>query len=355
MAIIDLQDGDVFDVVVIGSGPCGASVAKRLVDSGANVLIIEKEPLPRFKMCGGLLSPEAQNMTREYFGEMPDTIFCTPKLIEGFKVFYPNAEPLEFPLGMIGPEGTVLNISRERYDYWLAESSGAKLRDRCTFLSFSANSDDTISVTVRDKGTEKMIIAKYLVGADGADSEVRKTLYPDFRNKVRWLTLYEEWYEGSCDLNINWYYGWLISQEEGHFGGLGYHDGLIQVVVGSRKGRDVREVFQKFRETVESKYGLKIGKCVRTAGCIQNNMGPTGLFAYGQGNVLLAGEAVGFLAIASEGITPALMSGRVAGDAILESMKGNVKAIDFYLPKMEPEGINIVEGHKLAKEVFSYW
>ncbi len=59
--------------------------------------------------------------------------------------------------------------------------------------------------------------------------------------------------------------------------------------------------------------------------------------------------------IASEGITPALWSGHIAGGAILESMKGNVKAIDIYLPKMEPEGVNIVEGHKLAKEVFSYW
>ncbi len=59
--------------------------------------------------------------------------------------------------------------------------------------------------------------------------------------------------------------------------------------------------------------------------------------------------------IASEGITPALWSGHIAGGAILESMQGNVKAIDAYLPKMEPEGVNIVEGHKMAKDVFSYW
>jgi flavin-dependent dehydrogenase len=84
-------------------------------------------------------------------------------------------------------------------------------------------------------------------------------------------------------------------------------------------------------------------------------MGPSGLFVFGRGNVLLAGEAAGLLAIASEGITPALWSGHIAGDAILESMKENVKAIDIYLPKMEPEGVTIVEGHKLAKEVFSYW
>jgi flavin-dependent dehydrogenase len=84
-------------------------------------------------------------------------------------------------------------------------------------------------------------------------------------------------------------------------------------------------------------------------------MGPSGLFVFGRGNVLLAGEAAGLLAIASEGITPALASGHVAGGAILESTKGNVEAIDIYLPEMEPEGVNIVAGHELAKAVFSYW
>lgn len=353
--MIDLQDGDVFDVVIVGSGPCGAAAAKRLVDGGANALIIERETLPRFKMCGGMLSPEAQNLTREYFGDIPDTVCCNPKTIGGFKVFYPEADPLEFPLGMLGPEGDVFNISRERYDYWLAESSGAKLKDNCAFTSHSCEADDTISIFVKDGDREKKIKAKYLVGADGADSDVRKALYPDLRSKVRWLTLYEEWYEGSCDLQANWYHGWVISQEEGHFGGLGFHDGLIQVVVGSRKGRDVREVFRRFRDTMESRHDLHVDNTVRTAGCIQNNMGPSGLFVFGRGNVLLAGEAAGLLAIASEGITPALASGHVAGGAILESTKGNVEAIDIYLPEMEPEGVNIVAGHELAKAVFSYW
>jgi len=256
---------------------------------------------------------------------------------------------------MLGPEGDVFNISRERYDYWLAESSGAKLKDNCAFTSYSCEADDTISIFVKDGDREKKIKAKYLVGADGADSDVRKALYPDLRSKIRWLTLYEEWYEGRCDLDSNWYHGWVISQEEGHFGGLGFHDGLIQVVVGSRKGRDVREVFRRFRNTMESRHDLHVDNTVRTAGCIQNNMGPSGLFVFGRGNVLLAGEAAGLLAIASEGITPALSSGHVAGGAILESTKGNVEAIDIYLPEMEPEGVNIVAGHELAKAVFSYW
>ncbi|MFQ6032654.1 MAG: NAD(P)/FAD-dependent oxidoreductase [Candidatus Zixiibacteriota bacterium] len=355
MTMIDLQNEDVFDAVIVGSGPCGASTAKRIVDSGANVLIIEKATLPRFKMCGGMLAPEAQNLTIEYFGEIPDSVCCSPKSITGFKVFYPEADPLEFPLGMLGPEGEVLNISRERYDYWLAESSGAKLKDNCTFISYSDDPDGTVSISIRDKDKDRKIKAKYLVGADGADSDVRKALSPDLRSKIRWLTLYEEWYKGRCDLDSNWYYGWVISQEEGHFGGLGFHDGLIQVVVGSRKGPDVRNVFQRFRDTIEYKHGLQVDQIVRTAGCIQNNMGPSGLFVFGRGNVLLAGEAAGLLAIASEGITPALWSGNIAGGAILDSMKENVKAIDIYLPKMEPEGVNIVEGHKLAKDVFSYW
>ena len=355
MSIVNLQNGDFFDVVIVGAGPCGAPAAKRLVDGGANVLIIERETLPRFKMCGGMLSPEAQKLTREYFGEIPEAVCCRPKSIEGFKVFYPDRSPLEYPLGMLGPEEKVFNISRERYDYWLADSSGAKLRDNCRFISYRCEADDAITVSVRDRDTEKKIKTKYLIGADGGDSAVRKVLFPDFRSKPKWMALYEEWYEGRCDLDSNWYYGWVISQEEGHFGGLGFHDNLIQVVVGSRKRRDVREVFRRFRDTMKSRHGLQVGNTVRTAGCNQNNMGQSGLFAFGQGNVLLAGEAAGLLAMASEGITPALLSGHIAAGAILESMKGNVKAIDVYLPKIKIEGDKIVEGHKMVKDIFSYW
>ena len=56
--------------------------------------------------------------------------------------------------------------------------------------------------------------------------------------------------------------------------------------------------------------------------------------------------------MASEGITPALASGYIAGAAVLDSMRNNTSAIDAYLPNIAVERDKITESHKLAKSVF---
>src|SRR5690606_22962576 len=42
-----------FDVAVVGSGPAGAYAAYHLAKNGLSVVLIEKEVLPRYKVCGG--------------------------------------------------------------------------------------------------------------------------------------------------------------------------------------------------------------------------------------------------------------------------------------------------------------
>lgn len=43
----------VFDTVVVGGGPAGATVARELAKAGARVLLLEKERYPRVKVCAG--------------------------------------------------------------------------------------------------------------------------------------------------------------------------------------------------------------------------------------------------------------------------------------------------------------
>jgi flavin-dependent dehydrogenase len=45
-----------YDVIIIGAGPGGATAAYFLGEAGKRVLVLEKETLPRFKPCGGGLS-----------------------------------------------------------------------------------------------------------------------------------------------------------------------------------------------------------------------------------------------------------------------------------------------------------
>ena len=45
------------DVVVVGAGPGGSSTAYHLARAGLDVVLLEKSPFPRDKICGDGLTP----------------------------------------------------------------------------------------------------------------------------------------------------------------------------------------------------------------------------------------------------------------------------------------------------------
>ena len=47
-----------YDVIVVGAGPGGATAARLCAQAGFRTLLIEKERFPRYKPCGGCLSPK---------------------------------------------------------------------------------------------------------------------------------------------------------------------------------------------------------------------------------------------------------------------------------------------------------
>jgi geranylgeranyl reductase family protein len=48
-----MADGGMFDVIVIGAGPAGASAARAAARAGVTVCLLERAELPRYKTCGG--------------------------------------------------------------------------------------------------------------------------------------------------------------------------------------------------------------------------------------------------------------------------------------------------------------
>ena len=53
-------DERLWDVVVVGAGPAGAMVALQLVRKGCAVLLLERHPFPRWKVCGACMNGAAQ-------------------------------------------------------------------------------------------------------------------------------------------------------------------------------------------------------------------------------------------------------------------------------------------------------
>jgi flavin-dependent dehydrogenase len=49
-----------FDCIIVGAGPAGGTAAYHLAKRGRSVVVLEKESLPRYKPCGGGVSPIVQ-------------------------------------------------------------------------------------------------------------------------------------------------------------------------------------------------------------------------------------------------------------------------------------------------------
>ena len=50
------------DVIIVGAGPAGATLAYELARRGIGVLLLEKEKLPRHKCCAGGVTSKAARL-----------------------------------------------------------------------------------------------------------------------------------------------------------------------------------------------------------------------------------------------------------------------------------------------------
>lgn len=323
-----------YDVVIVGSGPAGAAAAKALSGHNLNTLIMDAAKLPRYKMCSGILFPSARKFVADHFGEIPERIYCQPVAVKGNRVRVSNDKPYEYGPFSLFDEGEGLpehgrNAIRAELDYWLSCQSDAQIVDQCRFKSALTSDSGQITVVAELNGEKLEIETRFLIGADGPMSTVRKSVAPDFDDTIRQIPNYEEWYQGHIDLEPGYLYIDCDRSITGYFATVFHKDDNIILVTGARKGESVKSYFAKYVQFLKEKHGLTIDKTVKSAGCILHDMSATDNYLLGKDNVLLAGEAGGFNRCA-EGITAALVTGWAAGESVLKSIGANVQAYNLY-------------------------
>lgn len=339
-----------YDVVIVGAGPSGAAAARGLVNEGLEVLVLEKKKLPRYKMCSGIIFKKSQDITEKLFGKIPESAYVTPGFLKGVRLWSDNKHFTNWPFNK--DSNGAPNVWRSEFDYWLIKNSGAEIRDCCILQGF-INSGNHIILECQNTHTNEpiSITCKYLVSAEGSRSVIREKLDPDFEKGIKWFVAYQNYYEGTSDLDPCFYHGFLESRFAEVYAWFNVKNDLQIFGTAVRKGAKIYPYLSEYTEMLENSFGLKLKKLVRKTGCLGNDMCTTGRFYLGKGKVLLVGEAAGFLNVFGEGISCALSTGLFAAEAITKGIKSGNDALATYTELTKPERRQTKMSWKLGAKI----
>ena len=300
----------IFDIIIIGAGPAGATFA-RLASRKYKILLIDKKR-NRGKCCGGLIAPDAQKILAGFDIGLPKNIISDPQL------FYVRSIDLNTK-----NEGKYqrhyMNIDRKKFDDYLLSLIGnrVKINTNCRYLSHNSGSGGIIVKTENNGKTEEYG-CKLLVGADGAFSRVRKNQIGDFKSLNKYMALqgqYKKNSEINCyaalfDKSLTDFYSWLVPKDE-------------NLIIGGAF-KDSKRALEKFNilETRIRESGYDFGKLEKLEACylLRPRLKDIKL---GNNNVALIGEAAGFISPSSaEGLSYAFRSAMKLNEALGPSIQG---------------------------------
>jgi halogenation protein CepH len=172
-------DTEDFDVVVVGGGPAGSSLAAFVSMVGRRVLLLEKERFPRYQIGESLL-PATVRGTCRLLGVTDDLAAAGFTVKRGgcFK-WGTNPEPwiLDFTLIPGLEEGVPsYQVERSKFDHILlnnARRKGADVREECTVTGLVHGAERIEGVRYLDAGGRARVArARFVVDASGNTSRL---------------------------------------------------------------------------------------------------------------------------------------------------------------------------------------
>jgi len=324
------------DTLIVGASLAASAAAKRCVDdAGLETLILERQELPRHKICSGILSPRGYRFLLENFGPLPRQALHEPTYCRGVVFHFPSM--VQLPMDFFG--GTTPHLHRKYSDYWAIQRSGAEVMDQTLVLSVTDH-DQYVEVKARRKGGEEQVFhARHVIGADGPSSIVRRSIYPEYNKEIPWFFVGQKFHEiEECPLDEEYFHFWF-HPELGHYTWSHARDGRQIVGAGFKRGDNFHDRHAKVARYLDEKHGVKL----KSADCdhegCSENFGPSLINTYilGKGNVLLTGQSTGFLNMIGEGMSCALHSGAISGEAIVEAHRTNKPVHQHYRPMIASE------------------
>ncbi|OGN97123.1 MAG: hypothetical protein A2Z77_06110 [Chloroflexi bacterium RBG_13_51_36] len=326
-----------YDVVVIGAGPAGATLAYELGKKGIGVLVLEKEKLPRYKCCAGGVTSKAANLLDFDISAVAEDVIC--EVAFTFNLGNPflgqHSEPL------------IYTVMRDVFDHFLmqrAQRLGAMLMDgkRVTQIQLGG---DSVEISTADSTFRSRLV----VGADGAYSIVAREL--SMNRGIEYITAIESEIVVAEDDLAKWKsrvridlgvipggYAWVFPKR-----------GQLSIGAGCRasRARHLNRNYQKFLNS------LSIGNY--TIARSGSHLIPTcteGRLVW-QDRALLLGDAAGLTdPLTGEGIYNAIRSAQLAAPVIENYLTGAAGGLQDYQQIVDKK---IITELRMARTLAKYF
>jgi len=328
-----MSGNESYDAIVVGGGPAGAVMGWSLASRGIKVAVVERATFPREKVCGDFVEPAGLRIL--------DTMGCLKSLqsrsplpithvagIINTETVYQAEIPYFDQQNRLPPYGYI--IPRFDFDAELIKCAGeasAVVYEGCAVKNIS-HEGKLKQLTVKGKKKEFKLSAPLVIGADGVESMVARSV-GKIRKDARYISLSQRGYVEGVSLSrgeaMMWFdtdlfpgYGWMFPMSDGRANvGIGILSEACQ-----RHGLSVPKMFHLFIEKLRRHHPacaeIKLqrgpnGGIVKSYASIDSNIFDGGL---------LIGDAGCFAdPMTGEGISQGMESALIASDTIVASLE----------------------------------
>jgi len=304
--------------VIVSAGPAGSTTARFCAKKGLKALLIEKDRFPRYKPCGGCLSPRVLRELDFDIGRVIENTVSEAKftfqLRDRFSICSQN------PIGYL--------VMRDSFDQLLcrkAQEGGANLFEGKRVIGFQQDAEG-VDVYINGGGIREVPLPRWgrwgpqhrgsITPWRGGEENghgigERGTFGPGNKRKSSFVHL---------DFGgIPNGYGWIFPK--GDFVSIG-----ICALLPS-KGMKLKTRFDRIVASVDYVAEIRVEKaCFYPLPTVSSDDLP-----YSKGRVLLVGHAANLMdPMMGEGIYYAIRSGQIAPEAIVKAIKEDEKGISGY-------------------------